>query len=278
MAPPQSAAASAGAQQSGPASLDGLPFEMQRLIMSHAPTLDVLSALVHASPELHRVYAQDRLHILRDFLQQSFGDMLFDAHAAYVSGTDAFQMSREESMLWDFLNDYQQRRKTTSPAALAAQLSLEELIEIARFHTSIVEPLTERYAIWALAALSSSPKARPLSEIERRRIQRGMYRLQIFCNVCGSRGEGRSVTNRIEDPVQRSRILSFFPAWQVEEILCVHAFGQDTYGGVFDQVAWDLNEERNPKYSHVDMNSVNEDLLLFSDGPEYCKLRLSRQA
>jgi hypothetical protein len=36
------------------------------------------------------------------------------------------------------------------------------------------------------------------------------------------------------------------------------------YGGVFDRVAWDLDEERNPRYRHQD--SECEDLKLFS-GP-----------
>lgn len=150
---------------------------------------------------------------------------------------------------------------------LAAQLPLEDVIQLARFHRSVIEPLTERYATWALAALSSSPETSPLSGIERRRIQRALYRYEVFCNVCGSRGEGRSAPRYIREHAQRLRILSLFPAWQIEDILCIHEFGKDIYGGIFDQVAWDLDEERNPKYRHIDMANVNEDLLLFSGLP-----------
>jgi hypothetical protein len=153
---------------------------------------------------------------------------------------------------------------------LAAQLSLEELIQIIRFHCSVIEPLTERYATWALAALSSSPKDAPLSDTERRRIQRALYRMQVFCNVCGSRGEGRSAPVSIEKHLDRLRVLGLFPAWQIEEVLCIHSFAKDVYGGVFHRVAWDLDELRNPRFRDISIWEVNEDLLLFA-GTVCCK-------
>ncbi|KAH6838679.1 hypothetical protein B0I37DRAFT_242733 [Chaetomium sp. MPI-CAGE-AT-0009] len=248
---------------STPPSLEDLPFEIQRLALSQAPTLDTLSALVHASPQFYRVYVRDRRWILRHFVEQSLGCVLVDAHAAYCSGGDEFQQTRTEPLLWKFLHSYQHRRATITASDLAAQLPLEDVIQLARFHHSVIEPLTERYSIWALAALSSSPED-PLSGIEIRRIQRALYRYEIFCNVCRSRGEGRSAPRYIRDETQRTRVLALFPAWQIEEILCIHEFAKDTYGGVFDRVAWDLDEERNPRYRHIDITSVSEDLLLFS--------------
>jgi hypothetical protein len=199
---------------SWPTSLEQLPFEIQRLILPQVPTFDALRALVHASPQLHSVYVQDRLPILRDFVEQSFGGFLVDAHAAYVSGSNEFQQSRSEPRLWEFVDAYQRRLATyvAGSSSLAAQLSLEELIQLIRFHCSVIEPLTERYATWALAALSSSPKHYPLSGTERRRIQRALYRMQVFCNVCGSRGEGRSAPVFIEKPLDRLRVLGLFPA------------------------------------------------------------------
>jgi hypothetical protein len=148
---------------------------------------------------------------------------------------------------------------------------LEEIIEMIHFHQSVIEPLTDRYATWALAALSSSPTSYPLSGTERRRIQRALYNLQVFCNLCGSRGEGRSAPVFIGDPVDRLCVLCLLPAWQIEEILCIDSFARDVYGAAFYQVAWDLNEKRNPKYRHIDMTSVQEDLLLFSR-QDRCKL------
>ncbi|KAH6842373.1 hypothetical protein B0I37DRAFT_381771 [Chaetomium sp. MPI-CAGE-AT-0009] len=265
VANPGPGAMSRPASESPPALLEELPFEIQHLILSQAPTFDTLRALVHASPRLHSVYIQDRLPLLRNVTEQAFDGFLIDAHMAYLSGTDEFQQSRTEPMLWEFVETYRQRlTRTSAPSdSAAAQLSLEDIVQLARFHKSVIEPLTDRYATWALAALSSSPASYPLSGAERRRIQRALYHFQVFCNLCGSRGEGRSTPVHIRDPVDRLRILCLFPAWQIEEILCINAFAWDVYGAAFYEVAWDLDEERNPKYRHIDMTSVQEDLLLF---------------
>jgi hypothetical protein len=246
-------------------SLETLPFEIQRLVLAQAPNWDTLGALVHASPQLYRVYVRDRPRILRDFVEQTLDGILLDAHAACISGTDQFQRIRNPPMLWEFVDNYQHRRTTTSASDLVAELTLSDLLQLARFHRSVIEPLTSRYATWALAALSSSPEKWPLSGTERRRIQRALYHYQIYCNVCGSRGEGRSSQHHIEQPLQCLRVLSVFPGWQVEEVLCIHEFAKDTYGGVFDRVAWDLDEIRNPRYQDVDLADAEEELLLFSE-------------
>lgn len=258
-----------------PPSLENLPFEIQRLILTHAPTLDTLRAVVHASPQLHSVYAHDRLLILRTFVEQSLDGILFDAHAAYLSGTNEFQRTRNEPMIWDFLHDYEQRRTSITASHLAAQLALDDLVYLAHFHRSVIEPLTERYATWALAALSSSPETYPLCGIERRRIQRALYRYEIYCNVCGSKGQGRSSRDRIGKPLRCLRVLTRFPAWQIEEILCINNFGKDIYGGIFDRVGWDLDEERNPRYRHLD--SESEQLQLFSGPPAWRKSIASQE-
>lgn len=245
-------------------SLEGLPAEVQRLILLKVPTFQALSTLVHASPQLHRVYTADRLTILRNWLLQRLGS-LADAYAAYCSGTPSFQQSRDEPMLWDFLSDYEQRR--AQPAILATQLSLDDILGMIYFQNSYIEPLTERYASWALASeplSAGSPTPQPLSTTERRRIQRAMYRLQVFCNACGFKGEGNS-PRRIRGDVELLRVLSMFPPWEAEEILCVHEFAKEKYSDVFKLVAWNLNEERNPKYRHIDITSVNENLLLISE-------------
>lgn len=249
-------------------SLEELPVELQQLIMSQAPTLSSLGALVRASPQLHRVYVENRAQILRSVLAQVLNGMLVDALGAYHSGKESFQQVREESLLWAFVEEYESKYTTTATDWMAA-LSSEDIIRLHHFHTSIIEPLTDRYATWALAELpipltDEQTRKQPLSNTERCRIQRAMYRLQVFCNVCGSLGQGRSPRERIEKNVDRLRVLSTFPAWEIEEILCFHRFAEEMNGKVFRQVAWDLNPE-NPKYGHVDITDINHDLVLVWD-------------
>lgn len=228
--------------------LETLPFEIQRLILTCAPTVEALRALVCASPRLHAVYVEDRLAILRGVVERgAFEGFFVDARAACRSGTEEFQLGRTQASLWGFVEEYKQ---WLAGGGARLEMVLEELVRMVRFQRVMVEPLTERYAAWALAALGLSSEEDPLSDTERRRIQRGFYRFQVFCNVCGFRGKGQSAEECIGgwESVDCLRVLSLFPAWQIEEILCVHAFVKDVYGGVFDQVAWDLDEERNPRY------------------------------
>lgn len=246
-------------------SLEQLPVELQQLIMSQAPTLSTLSALVHASPQLHRVYVENRTPILRSVLAQALNGMLVDALGAYHSGKEFFQRVREGSLLWTFVEEYESKYTTTATDWMAA-LSLKDIVHLHHFHTSVIEPLTDRYASWALASLpipSTNEKTRkqPLSNTERCRIQRAMYRLQVFCNVCWSLREGHSSQEILEKNIAHLRVLCIFPAWEIEEILCFHRFAEDVHSNVFFQVAWDLNPE-NPKYRHVDITDINENLVL----------------
>lgn len=145
---------------SNPLSLETLPTEILRQVLCDIPSLGALKSLVHASPQLHQVYTRNRLHILKNVLQQCLGDVLVDAHAAYLSGLDSFLKVRSETtMFWDFLDKYEARR-TTSTAALAEQLTIEEIVQMAHFHASVIEPLKEHYSRWSLAALRSLHVAR----------------------------------------------------------------------------------------------------------------------
>lgn len=230
-------------------SLETLPVEIQTEILAGATTLQSLRALVHASPPFHHVYSHNRLSILKKTLEHTLDGVLVDAHAAYQSGAPDVRFS---------FGDYQERLLTVSTEPTLEGLSLAEATQMASFHLSVVEPLTDRYASWALCALSSSPKAVPLSKTEKARIQRAMYRLQIICNM------------QLWDPARLIDALSSFTPWEAEEILCVHAFATERYSSVFFMTAWDLNQEENPKYRSISILDVNESLLLYQGGCKSC--------
>ncbi|KAG8161353.1 hypothetical protein KVR01_009617 [Diaporthe batatas] len=266
-----------GSPATTPPSLETLPVELQCLILCNAPDLASLSALIHASPELHRTYVEHRRRVLRHLITQLLDGMRVDVLAAYHSGTEEFQNTRTEPLLRAFVEEQQAIHFTdppTSPPASdwTAELPLDACISILRFHASVIEPLTEAFARWALDTLPSkaeneASKSASLSETERCRIQRAFYRMQMFCNVCGSRECGRRAKLGLNTTDRRVRILNMFPAWEVEEILSIHDFAKDYYRILFKQVARDLNEERNPKYRHIDKTSVHAQLNLVTELP-----------
>lgn len=261
-----------------PPSLESLPFEIQEEVLTQLPNLQSLSALIHASPRLHSVYLKDRLQILSKYLEQVLESVLVDAHATYLSGREEFQRNRNEDRIWEFIDTYQAQRSVSISSSLVQKLSLQEVTEMVRFHLSVIEPLTELYTTWSLAALHPPPPQKPgqigmeanaITKVERTRIYRALYRLQLFCNLCGTRGDDRDSTLLIAGDVDRARILAIFQPWEVEEILCINEFAQDKYSRVLDQVAWDLDEERNPRYAHISITSVNEALQV--GNPDNCK-------
>ncbi|KAB5560174.1 hypothetical protein GE09DRAFT_81690 [Coniochaeta sp. 2T2.1] len=225
--------------------LEGLPFETQQTILSAAPDLPTLRAMVLASPTLHSVYRQDRMRILKECIDRIIGH---DAHATYLTSTETFRRSDiTKPMISDFLEEYKESlRPGNPPPTLAnAKVRLEDYVQIARFHFSVVEPLTERFATWALDGLAAlDPKApveKPLSDAERTRIQRAIYRLETFCNLCSLRSPFHMWAAR-----QRLEILCVFPAWEVEEILCIHHFLKERVDSVFNEISelpWPLKPD-----------------------------------
>lgn len=274
-------ASALGSHSTPQPTLEDLPVEVQGLILANTPSLQSLSAFVHASPGLHRVYLGDRLRILRSVVGNMLRGMVVDALGTHHSGTNLFQETRELSLLWAFLKEHE-AKYDTAESVWIAQLSFEDAVQLAHFHVLVIEPLAERYASWALASLPTEPeeggfRQQPLSDTERRRMQHTLYRLQLFCNICGR--EARGSRDRIENNVDRLRILQMFQPWEVEQILCVHGFFKDIYPDYFRQVAWDLNMDKNPKYRHLSLTATIDDLMLMggTDGECKCNLSFPRQ-
>jgi hypothetical protein len=81
-------------------SLENLPFEIQRLTMSHAPILNTLSAATQRLPS----FTMSTSGLVVDLaalrcVASGLDGILVDAHAAHLSGTSSFQQIRNEKML-----------------------------------------------------------------------------------------------------------------------------------------------------------------------------------
>lgn len=195
--------------------------------------------------------------------------VFIDAHNCYVSGTDAYQERLTRRFIWEtFSVKYRNTRLFSSTSIeFLKLLSFEDILAMALFHGSSIEPLADRYAAWALSALSPSHDAndseKSPSSTELTRIQRGLYRLQILCNLCGHKDQPDNTHSnfRVTEPDDRRRLLSQWRAWQVEEIFYVHEFAKDQYDRVFHQVARDFCE-KTPMHAGTSIWSREEALNL----------------
>lgn len=231
--------------------LESLPVEIQIAILAES-SLDSLRALIKSSPRFYHVYFLNRTSILNRSLKNTLGGIFQDACAACQSDRGSAELDAAAAAVRFSFEDYLESLRTDPMGSTADDVSLEVAQKMAHFHLRVVEPLTKRYARWALGALSSSPDPDPLTRTEKARIQRGMYRLQIICNM-SLRGE-RMILG----------VLDRFGPWQAEEIVCVHTFAMERYSSVFIDCAWELDQERNLKYRRIALWDVNERLLLYN--------------
>lgn len=161
--------------------LEKLPVELQTLILSSAPDLRSLRSLVHSSPILHRLYCGSRLRILQSVLGNVLGGMVIEALATPHCDTMLFEEASQEFFGWPF-NEEDEARYNMPESYWLSRLNLSDTIHLLHFHIRAIDPVTEQFVNWALASLNISPEEKrnwqqPLRPMERRRIQRAMYRL-----------------------------------------------------------------------------------------------------
>lgn len=119
-----------------------------------------------------------------------------------------------------------------------------------------MEPLVRRYFEWTTSTLALRTKrpgpCEPLRTVEKVRIMRAFYRMQIMCNLFGvpNTEDDIGFTSAFDGLEILGLFLSFFEPWEIEEVNCVYAFVYSQYSLVFDHVVRALNEEhsgRNPR-------------------------------
>jgi hypothetical protein len=83
-----------------------------------------------------------------------------------------------------------------------------------------------------------------LSDNERRRIYRALYRFELFRDLFPRENSADTTPDDMEpfDPMDISHLyLSLFHPWEAEEIACIREFFMDFYGENFVQLSDELN-------------------------------------
>ncbi len=234
------------------AALENLPAEIRRAILD---VLDykTLRALAHASPTFHQQFRLDQRPLLCGCLQREPGAAAVDASAAYRSSPERFSDERTRESITKFLKAEWDRRASATHSISYAELTENEVVTMAAFHFTVIEPLLERFTVWALGRLTietgGSPHHKPLSTTEKTRVVRAMYRFQLCCNLFHDRRE-QFVSMANLDSIDIVKLFfCLFEPWEVEEMVCIHAFAKAEFDGIFRAIQWDLNQE-NPRFAN----------------------------
>ena len=258
------------------AALENLPAEIRRAILD---VLDykTLRALAHASPTFHQQYRLDRRPLLRGCLQTALGTVAVDACAAYRSSPESFSDERTRESIAKFLKAEWDRRPSTTNSISDKALTESEVVAMAAFHFTVIEPLLERFTIWALGRLANETGGlahhRPLSTTEEARVMRAMYRFQLCCNLFHER------RHQFRQPIHLGSIdivklfFCLFEPWEVEEMVCIHAFAKDEFDRIFRDIHWDVSQE-NPRFADQGRPPTPNGAFDFDDGCQCMLLSL----
>jgi hypothetical protein len=228
------------------APLETLPAELRHLILESIDDLDDLKSLVLASPVYHEQYLHSRRWFLRGILQTTLsdGNVLADAYATHASGMlhkNGPQSYTDFATFRLFMTQYAAHRSVPT-GQLWAQITATEddVVEMAAFYLGVVRPLLELCAAIFLSHLNSSIPVGRLSQTERTRLLRALYRFQTYCYLFGMGPSGD--TKSFEAP-NIDRLMGFFgrfPPWEIEEIYCIYLLIRDKYKALFDTIKSDV--------------------------------------
>jgi hypothetical protein len=240
--------------ESTPATLEGLPAELRYQILYDMPDVAALKALVLASPVFHEQYLLERHKVLLQALERTLGSVSVDARAVMLFSS-LRQTGRElpEKVAKLCLNScYAHSFKHCSIPELW-RCSSEQLTDIARFYLEAIHPLMQYCptAFLANRGPSTPSEVGALSNAERTRFLRSLYRFQLFCELFGQQGSINDVAENISGEGVLVMFFGIFNPWEAEEVACIVRLITAKYDQTFDAT---------PRKSH-------EDQLLAGLGP-----------
>ncbi len=245
------------------ASLETLPAEVQLAILERLPDIRTVSALVHASPSFHHTYRSWRPHLLKNMLWDELQHdvvSFVDCRAALDASQVDLDRPQRATAVKTFLLDYQEKRgqarlnQLNSPSWPTFQ-QWSETANVPGFFRlrAAVSYLTTDFCRWRSTSSWSSATAPPPGQsrtrssttppwepsvTERRRIQRALYRFEIFRCLFGSTEAFMLPELEVDLVPEAKRLLTVvLRSWESEELACVVEYMYGRWAGFLEAAA-----------------------------------------
>ncbi|KAI1288285.1 hypothetical protein F5Y03DRAFT_404932 [Xylaria venustula] len=210
-------------QKRQPSSMERMPIELVRMILSSLSDVESLRAAVISCPVFYHAFRNAEKSITGDvLLNQIDVSVLPDAMAARES-SELFDPSKKEGpfeIVTGFITQTI-RPRPTPPRSW----SLIEALRLARVHRC-VERLTNQFAQVTLSTGRAACNTPPgITLQERHRIQRALYRFEVYRNLFGLKYIRMFFAAFLHD--DNHPLLKFFGSfapWEIEQLGCVHDF------------------------------------------------------
>lgn len=188
------------------------------MIFSHFDDLDTLRAAALCCRTFYEVVVRiDKLITTEILLSQIHPTVMPDAITVHAS----FALSSREDAALELFSTNNLSTKTTPPTVW----KLSEALPLSRFH-NIVSYFAKQLSLTALNRardeLREPPRRATPTDTEVRRVQRALYRFQLYCNMF----------DRKSIPVEERRqelFFSHFSTWENEQLFCA----RDLLVGIF---------------------------------------------
>lgn len=215
--------------------MDSLPPELKIELMRRVDEISLLSTLIHSIPSFFNVFITAKGSILRSVLRRAIQPSVTQDALTVVYSSKLTVPDPDE--VRQFLKEYKYRLKTMESAAFPEpSTSLSVHMDLARTH-KLVEWFT--YDLCS-SILSNDPfihqqgetKHLPISTDETIRIHRALYRFELYCDLFRP-----TIPSRLGSDEACERLLNLWPAWEVEELSCIHNYLSRRLSDVIDEVA-----------------------------------------
>lgn len=215
--------------------MDALPPELKIEVMQRVDEISSLSTLIHSIPSFFNVFINAKGTILHSVLRRAIQPLVTQDALTVVASSKLTVPGPDE--VRQFLEEYKHRLKIKNLTALtepSSPLSLH--IDLAQKH-KLVEWFTNDLCG---SILSTHPfdhqqneiKPLPVSTDETVRIHRALYRFELYCDLFRP-----TIPSRLGSDEARERLLDLWPAWEVEELSCIHKYLSRRLSDVIDEVA-----------------------------------------
>jgi hypothetical protein len=246
----------------GSSAIESLPTELQIAILEAVTEVRSLDALLRASPGCWRAFhGGPRIKILKALLQHALRPSLLLEARAVVQAKKVSRDGESLVSLRHFMTGYKESKAGLASSenvsgdvpSSGVEIADQDVIEMAN-RELLVQILTVHFCKDALRPVSASKRAAPIprahletSETERHRIQRAMYRFEIFVALFANKDFGKPCRGQGVE-VDEMADLYFggegMKAWEVEELACVRDWIVRVYRRVLQEtrdLVWEMN-------------------------------------
>jgi hypothetical protein len=247
----------------GGSAIETLPTELRIAILEAVTEVRSLDALLRASPGCWRAFHGPRIKILKALLQHELRPSLLLEARTVVQATKVPRDGERLTSLRHFMTGYKESKARLASSENTSgelppsgvEVADGDVIEMAN-RELLIQILTVHFCKDALRPVSASKRSAPIprahleiSETEKHRIQRAMYRFEIFVALFADKDFGKPYRGHGVGEQEMSDLYfggEGMKAWEAEELACVRDWIVRVYRRVLEEtreLVWEMNVE-----------------------------------